>query len=167
MTILAIDPGPTESAFVILDGAQITLKGKLPNADLLESLSDGATSVASTLVIEMIACYGMAVGAEVFETCVWIGRFMQKFDRSAATHRITRGQVKMHLCHSMKAKDANIRQALIDRYGGPQCIKKGGALYGVSGDVWAALAVGVTWMDQQEGNLARPKWVVPGASCGQ
>lgn len=96
----------------------------------------------------MIASYGMAVGAEVFETCVWIGRFMQAHP-DLNMHRIKRGDVKMHLCHSMRAKDANIRQALIDRLGAPGTKKNPGKTYGVSGDVWAALAVAVTYHDQQ------------------
>ena len=97
------------------------------------------------LVIEQIASYGMAVGAEVFETCVWTGRFWQAWP--ARTERIRRVTVKSHLCRAANAKDANVRQALIDRFGGPACIKKGGSLYKVKGDEWAALAVAVTWAD--------------------
>jgi hypothetical protein len=44
----------------------------------------------------------------------------------------------------MKAKDANIRQALIDKIG-PQGTKKDpGPTYGISKDVWSALAIAVT-----------------------
>jgi hypothetical protein len=49
----------------------------------------------------------------------------------------------------MKAKDANIRQALIDIYGGNDKAignkKTPGPLYGIKGDLWAALAVAVTF----------------------
>jgi len=58
--------------------------------------------------------------------------------------------VKLHLCGSARAKDTNIRQALIDRYGGSAAIGKKaapGPLYGVSKDVWSALAVAVTAAD--------------------
>ena len=55
--------------------------------------------------------------------------------------------MKLQLCRDSRAKDANIRQALIDRYGGPGAIKKGGPLYKVSKDAWAALAVGVTYWE--------------------
>ncbi len=151
MTVLAIDPGPTESAFVCLRGGDhLGEFEKLPNQQLLDKL-DRACWVGDVVVIEMIASYGMAVGAEVFETCVWIGRFMQACGKTPV-HRLTRNQIKNHLCHSSKAKDANIRQALIDRFGGADAIgkkAKQGPLYGVSGDVWAALAVAVTYMDQR------------------
>jgi len=149
--VLAIDPGPVESAFVRMIEGRIHDHGKLPNADLLRKL-DSAAYVGDAVAIEMIASYGMPVGAEVFETCVWIGRFMQACGNTPIK-RITRIAVKNHLCHSSKAKDANIRQALIDRFGGPDAIgkkAKQGPLYGVSGDVWSALAVAVTWIDQQE-----------------
>jgi hypothetical protein len=94
----------------------------------------------------------MAVGAEVFETCVWAGRFIERWYRNPRrpTHlRVYRRDVKLHLCGSMRAKDANVRQALIDRYGPGKEKAIGrkaapGPLYGISGDCWAALGVAVT-----------------------
>ncbi len=151
--ILAIDPGPTESAYVLWDGRAIKERGKVANQDLIEALFP---SSCDNCVIEKIASYGMAVGAEVFETVFWTGKFAHYFEQCGfLVHRITRGEVKMHLCHSMKAKDGNIRQALIDRFGGKDMAignkKAPGPLYGISGDVWAALAVAVTFTDTKGG----------------
>jgi hypothetical protein len=151
--LLAIDPGSEESAWLLFDAEGIRAFGKEPNAACLERVARLASAEpvferAHACAIEMIASYGMPVGAEVFETCVWVGRFMQVFGAGRVS-RITRNAVKHHLCHSSKAKDANIRQALIDRYGGKSAIKKGGALYGIHEDVWAALAVAVTWWDRE------------------
>lgn len=70
------------------------------------------------LVIEMIASYGMPVGKEVFDTCVWIGRFKEiALLKNKEVKYIYRKDEKMNICNSMKAKDSNIRQALIDRFG--------------------------------------------------
>lgn len=147
MIVIGIDPGPAESAYAVCGGETIWQSEKLSNPDLLCILRDGAKlKSAQHLVIEMIACYGMAVGAETFETCVWIGRFMEAFG-AYRTSRLPRLDVKMHLCHDSRAKDKNIRQALIDRFGGPAAIRKGGALYGISGDVWSALAVALAYWD--------------------
>ena len=143
MTTFAIDPGPVESAYVIWDGERIIEKGKVPSERVLTLIGIHATDCR--IVCEMIACYGMAVGAEVFETCVWIGRYLEKAQGDMA--RIKRGEVKMHLCHSMKAKDSNIRQALIDRFGAPGTKKAPGLTFGLSGDMWAAFAVAVTYYD--------------------
>ena len=99
------------------------------------------------VVIEMVACYGMAVGAEVFETVFWIGRFWEIARRDIGVTRLYRKDVKMHLCNSMRAKDGNIRQALIDKLGAPGTKKNPGPTYGIKADIWAALAVAVTFAE--------------------
>lgn len=106
-------------------------------------------NLVDALAIEMIASYGMPVGREVFETCVWIGRFIEAWGGPYTL--VYRKDVKLHLCGQPRAKDSNIRQALIDRYGGKDRAvgKKAtpGPLYGVSADVWSALAIAVTFAD--------------------
>jgi len=91
----------------------------------------------------------MAVGAEVFETVFWSGRFAQAWSRRF--ERMPRREIKQHLCHSARATDANIRQALIDRFGGTEKAigkkKTPGPLYLLKGHLWAAFAVAITWWD--------------------
>jgi hypothetical protein len=100
----------------------------------------------------MIACYGMPVGAETFETCFWIGRYVDRWVTTGnaldRVSRIPRGDIKLHLCRSVRAKDGNVRQALIDRFGRPGTKKAPGALYGISTHCWAALAVAVCEYDR-------------------
>jgi hypothetical protein len=119
----------------------------LPTCSHLQYSSCQGSRDCSRCVIEMIASYGMPVGAEVFETCVYIGRLMEAFGPDRCD-RLTRIEVKSHVCHSARAKDGNIRQALIDRLGPPGTKRAPGGTYGISGDVWAALAVAVTWLDR-------------------
>jgi hypothetical protein len=146
-TVLAIDPGCDESAFILLHGTSVFQHLKVKNAEVEGYLLSSITP-STEVVIEMIASYGMPVGREVFETCVWIGRFMSAAQPSKVT-RIYRRDVKLHLCGSLRAKDANVRQALIDLWGGKEkaigCKKSPGPLYGIKADEWAALAVAVTY----------------------
>ncbi len=153
MTILAIDPGTSESGFVLYDDGFVFRSGVLPNEVLLQQILAGSLApLPSLIAIEMIASYGMAVGKDVFETCVWIGRFQQAWPWPEEVVHVYRRDVKMHLCGTAKAKDGNVRQALIDLYprtgGGatPQIgIKsKPGPLFGMSTHAWAALGVAVT-----------------------
>lgn len=149
--LIALDPGPVSTGFVVCDGGQITRSGCMRNEDI-ESQVFPLRPDGHTLAIEMIASYGMPVGREVFETCVWIGRFMEQWGAPDRVNLVYRKDVKMHLCGSPRAKDANIRQALIDLYeptgGGktPQIGTKAkpGPLYGVSTHAWPALGVAVT-----------------------
>ena len=147
--IIAIDAGTVQSAYIRTNCKQIISKGIIPNEQMLPMLR--TLNDKDKVAIEMIACYGMPVGREVFETCVWIGRFIEAYE---STHRrkielIYRKDVKMHLCGTMKAKDANIRQALLDSFpqtGGGKTPAIGtkakrGELYGMKSHLWAALAV--------------------------
>ena len=149
MVVLAIDPGPTESAYVMWSGDQVLAYAKVRNDNLVLLLLNPPREVEQA-VIEKVASFGMPVGAEVFETVYWSGVFAHAFGL-ARVDRITRNEIKNHLCHSSRAKDGNIRQALIDRFGGPAAIGKKaspGPLYGLAGDTWSALAVAVTFWDK-------------------
>lgn len=158
MTILALDPGNTQTGYAIISMPEFCLHdfGKVDNASLLRSITEGDMmydlSSLDAVAIEMIDSFGMAVGREVFETCVWVGRFHQAADHPN-THYVYRKEEKEILCGSLRAKDANIRRALIDRYARHD-LKNGkgtkgnpDVFYGVSKDVWAAIAVGVTYFE--------------------
>lgn len=158
MTILAIDPGPVESAWVRYDGRtnSVLLARKEANALVLQQW----WSVADVVVIEQVRSYGMPVGAEVFDTVHWSGRFHQAAlgDYGCANPAVVlvpRKDVKLHLCQSPRANDATIRQALIDKFGGKDKAigrkSSPGPLYGLKADCWQALALGVTWWETRRG----------------
>ena len=143
--ILAIDPGCESSAYVLIDEDYgIRSFDKLDNKVLLTIIKQ---QYEATIVIEMISSYGMPVGKEVFDTCVWIGRFMQASNCPVAL--IYRKDVKLHLCNSTKAKDSNIIQALKDRFGDKGTAKAKGYFYGFKADIWQAHALAVTYLDKQ------------------
>lgn len=141
--ILALDPGTTQTAWCFYD-RDTTLAGIDANDYVVELVK---RSSADLLAIEMVASYGMPVGAEIFKTVFWSGRFAQA--SSMKWELVYRKDVKMHLCGTMRAKDGNIRQALIDRFGKPGTKKAPGRLYGFHDDMWAALGVAVTAFDRR------------------
>jgi len=163
MRILALDPGNEKSAWAVYDTvSKAVLNFAIEdNGALLQRLGErdddpdtGFGTPIDRLAVEMIASYGMAVGKTVFDTCVWIGRFAQMWIEHESRHHscaweyIYRKDEKMVLCGTMKAKDKNIRQSIMDRYGSTRekalgTKKAPGPLYGVSKDVWAAIAVAI------------------------
>lgn len=153
--ILSIDPGNVESAYVLMDKNLKPVEfGKIPNEEMLSTVNTyNVLQTVDDFAIEMVASYGMPVGESIFETVFWIGRFWEETGNFKRKARIYRKDVKMNLCGSMKAKDSNIRQALIDRFA-QHDLKNGKGtkgnpdwFYGVSKDVWSAIAVSVTYYD--------------------
>ena len=148
MTILAIDPGSEQSAYLSWDGEKIGRRGIVPNAELIDILYQ--VDEEEHCVCEMVQCFGMPAGATLFETCFVSGRFCEAWNshHPGTFSRIYRKDIKLHLCHSARAKDPNVRQVLIDRFGPPGIKKNKGLTYGISKDLWSAFAVAVTWWDQ-------------------
>lgn len=175
--ILCIDPGPEVSGVVILDDEKMIERDELwgeqshvpfivkvyssiETVAILEELEmpfggelSDAVGLCDEMAIEGIQSYGMSVGKEVFETQEMIGRLRQQFGFDSTT-KIYRSDVKMHLCHSTRAKDTNVSQAIKDLYpatGGGKTPSVGtkkqpGPLYGVANHAWQALGVGLTYL---------------------
>jgi len=155
MKLLSIDPGNEMSGYVWMNEDYTIINiGKVENKNILQFIEDNR-HIKIKVCIEMVASYGMSVGQTVFDTCVWIGRFYQaSYERSDYIPKlIFRKDVKMNLCGQTRAKDTNIKQALIDRfaYGVPNngkgYKKDPGYFYGFKADIWQAYALGVTCLD--------------------
>lgn len=147
MRLLAIDPGCEMSAWVVLEHGQPVLHNKTENDAVLSDLRHFFEG-CDLLAIEMIASYGMAVGKEVFDTCLWVGRFMEAWqNRGREVRLIYRKDVKLFHCDTTRANDSNIRASIIDRFGGKAAAigRKAapGPLYGITADRWSALALGL------------------------
>jgi hypothetical protein len=154
--ILALDPGTEITAWLVLS-AEKTIEqfGLEANAKISRMFRYDCWPLhvhyvddEMEVVCEQIQSFGMAVGATTFQTVRWEGRFWESCEREKVPFKfVTRMQVKQAICHDARAKDMNIRQALIDRYG-PQGTKRNkGATYGISKDVWSALAIATTALE--------------------
>lgn len=143
MTVIyALDPGTEQTGWVLFDGTRVLDSGVHPNHDVKRWVRAGQG--ADVLAIEMMKARGMPTSNDEFRTLVWIGRFQEAWSNPEAVRLVYRQDVKLHICGSMRAKDPNIRAALIEAIG-PQGTKKNpGPTYGVASHAWAALAVAVT-----------------------
>lgn len=154
MKILAIDPGTLKSGYVLFEskGKKVIESGVIENEELLHR---SAWADCDLVAVEGVKSYGMSVGDTTFETVMWIGRYIQYAVSNKIPHAILYKKVDINptLCFSNKAKDTNIRQALLDMFepsgGGryPQVGTKGnpGPLFGVSSHAFSALAVAITY----------------------
>ena len=160
--ILAIDPGDRETAFVVMDENYLIYdKDKVENQLVLDYMCQYRDDIGH-VVTEMIASYGMAVGANVFETCVMIGAIERTADLLGIPRsRVYRAEEKVYICHDSRAKDSNIRRSLIDRFASHDKARGTGTknnpdhFYGFRKDIWAAYAVGVVHLDKMRENAAR------------
>lgn len=174
MRILAIDPGTTQSGWVIVrveNDAIIELEAKgITDNEKMFGIINGISPFDDQVWCEMIASQGMSVGQETYETCVWIGRFMNHHG-AKGFHRATRNQIKLHLCGLARANDVTVTSALKDRFGPPSTTeiitpigKNGlpmkpkkiitpGFTHGIHLHMWQALAVAAYAVDFNAGRV--------------
>lgn len=155
--ILALDPGNKYTGYCLVSPELVPIRfGKELNDEVMRESAEILSSLTFkpiTVVIERVASYGMSVGSEVFQTCEWIGRFTQELQRYTTINYVYRKDEKLAICHSMKANDTTIKQALVDRFAcgqsnhGKGTKKEPGFFYGFKADVWSAFAVAVTFHD--------------------
>ncbi len=152
--LVAVDPGTARSAVVVYDPlapAAVVSADLWSNEETRVALRTDILRVhrPAVLVLEMPVASGMPASNDLFVTIRWIGRFVESWAGEVAY--VHRPDVKLHVCGHRAARDPNVRAALIDRFGGEGAIgtkRMPGPLYGVAKDMWAALAVAVTYGDQ-------------------
>ena len=153
--IIGIDPGTTQGAFIVLDVESKTIlkHGIIPNWDLLEMLRNWPQETDPVSVTcETIQAYGQVVGAETFETCFWIGRATEIcYLKDIPFTPAKRKDIIMTHCATNKAKDSDVRRAMIEYIGEPGTKKKPGPTWGISSHEWSALAV-ATFIPVQKEN---------------
>lgn len=152
MKLLAIDPGTSQSAYVLLESEDWTIidKAIIPNEDMWDLCKWIECDEA---VIEMVKSYGNPVGDEVFETVRWIGMFWSHLldRRDIPVAFASRKSIVTQLCDNPRAGDSIIHQRLIDIFGPKGTKKAPGKLYGFKFDMWSALAVAVYHLQKKRG----------------
>ena len=131
-TAIAIDPGNKVSGWIAYHahehpnpdepgGIHIAKHGVWSNKylrKLLNLLRNEWAVRDGYVAIEKPFASGMLASNELFDTCMEIGRFKQTWLNDKTFHEVNRRDVKLHICGQARAKDPNVRQALIDRFGG-------------------------------------------------
>ena len=119
MKIFAIDPGSEVSSFVIWDPVPNVIHEHgldVTNGVLIQRVR--ALEEQMHLVVERIASQGMIVGQETFDTADYVGALGEAYVHKYLVHKIFRRLVKVGCCGDSKAKDSNVRQFVIDYFGG-------------------------------------------------
>lgn len=175
MKIMAIDPGTTESAYVIMDDQyQIFSADKVGNDVILSIIAD-APGLDAVIIEDIEPRYsstdrsaaGAVMGQSTIETIKAFGRFSwQASLRGLMVGSVFRRDERSCLIptkrnglpplpeNAPKHADGQIRVSLVRRFArhdkerGRGTMANPDTFYGFHGDMWQAMAVGVTWLDQ-------------------
>jgi hypothetical protein len=163
-SVVGIDPGPKTSGFVWFDGVNVIESSPAaPNDHLCALLGTAAFKPPAAVVIERVQFYGKLMGADVFDTLWWGGRFYEAALQRGGylVHRVYWNEVKRQFVERARTDDAgkrkkiteaDVRLGVLKRFGGEQAAKgtkaAPGPCRGVTSHAWSALALAVYWWDR-------------------
>jgi len=147
--ILGIDPGPSQSAYVVWDTKtqQIVDHEQSDNITFRKNIIWLRDDIEPDIcVIEGMAFYGKVMNGESFDTLMFIGRLREIF---ADNHELVYfPDIAYHFCNSRRGiKSSHINAVLANRFGGKGTKKNKGKLFGIKEHVWSALACCILWED--------------------
>lgn len=152
MIIFAIDPGSTESGWVVFDTQkrEVLHSGNHENErvkQLMHSL--GKTGSASLLLCERPELIGQQIWHQILDTCMWVGKFTESWNGEHILYK--RNDVKRTLLGRINVpnSDGAVRQYCLNHFGEPGTKKNPGPTYGVTKHAWQALGLVATWEELQ------------------
>ena len=157
--VFGIDPGPSEHAIVGIDGITVA---KFDEHSMLERFG-----VGDVVAYEQFAPFAHSIDDGSMRTIFETGRLVERIRTASVERRaaidivgIRRQQAKLYLVGSARCGDAQVRAALIERFGPTKQQAVGtrgnpGPLFGITSHHWAALAIAVTATSPTETMLAR------------
>lgn len=155
MKILGLDPGSSESAFVIWDTElEEILNHSIPNNYLLEKLLEEEKLVnqGDVVIIEMFQNFGKKAnaGASIFYSCIFIGKVLKICERlKVKTVLIPRKTIVSHHTRTVTSSDSTVRRVMLQKF--PKgTAKKPGVSYGLKEDEWQALAAVSYYLEKLE-----------------
>jgi len=158
MRILAIDPGPAESAWVLMENLKIKQSNKEANDDIRQSLEYDYWD-HDILAMEEIVGRKWA-GREITDSAFWSGRLCEA--SVASFTLINRSKIRWHIGQDKGTNDSKIITRLIERFTPDlyqqfvdkeltrnKMVNAAREKYfkGFVADIWQAYALGVTWYD--------------------
>lgn len=162
MTVIGIDPGPKASGFVIFDGTNVIETSEAYENEALIGYLEQVPK-EQPVVIERVQFYGKLMGADVFDTLWFGGRFYQAVKTAGGVpHRVYWAEVKRQFVEGArwdekkgkkrKITEADVRLGVLKRFGGEKLAKgtkaAPGPCRGVTSHAWSALALALYWWDR-------------------
>jgi len=143
MTFIGVDPGPRKSGAAIVDvDFGLIWMAHDSNKEIIKTIKPYLEQGNAVLGYEWVQNYGRVVGETVMRTAHTCGRLFElAHDKNNFIHEPTRPKIVRHFTGKTNSKKPEVRDKILERFGGEDSKKKGGALYGISNHKWDALAV--------------------------